>query len=179
MRIYALLAFIGLLYCVSPAEAHAQDETLEATSVSMGDASRFSFVGSLEANLVGLAVGVRPELLWRPFDPEGGGNVRFSFGILGGPELWHFPIALGWRQVFLSGPFRIQLGAGVEQQTFVIPDFDTLSRTAFYAETGFEILLDDNLLLLVQYQLDFSVITLPGFGMGLRAGLRWDLDELW
>ena len=59
------------------------------------DADHFSVGLPAEVDLVGLAFGVRPELLWRPFG--GATHVRVATGLMVGPELAFVPFSLSVR----------------------------------------------------------------------------------
>lgn len=142
----------------------------------LGDPSRFSVAGHLEAQVVGLAFGVRAEALYRPFRPDRGANLRVGLGLQGGPELAYLPIDVGWRQHFV--PHRIltlELGAGFEQQTFFSPDLWPVSRPAFYGEAGFAFQVTPGGWLGAQVVPSFAPFRTPGPSLAVRVGFRWTL----
>lgn len=144
--------------------------------VSPADPRRFSVAGHAEAQVIGLAFGVRAEALYRPFRFDRGANVRVGLGLQGGPEYAYLPVDLGWRQHFV--PHRIltlELGAGYEQQTFFVPGLSPISRPAFYAEGGFAFQVTPGGWLGAQVVPSWAPLARPGPGLAVRAGFRWTL----
>lgn len=163
------LAFLALMLVLPPLSAAAQ----EAPAGGVRD--HFSAGAGAEVDLVGLAYGVRPELLFRPV-ADAGGNLRLAVGLMAGPELTFLPVALGYRQIFRQGrKVQPHLGAGLEWQTFWYGGDSPASRPAIYIETGFELEVVRNAWVGIQYGPDFSPSNLFGFGFVGRITFRYDL----
>lgn len=143
--------------------------------VPAGDPSRVSIAAYLQVDLLGLAVGVRPEVLYRPFRATRGANLRFGFGLLPGPEYFFLPIALGWRQHFVPHHrVTLELGAGYEQQFFFVRDAPAVTRGLMYAEFGLAVRVASRGWLGVQVSPGWAPFRHPGPGIATRIGFRWD-----
>ncbi len=136
---------------------------------------RFSAGAQAEVDVVGLAYGVRPEVLYRPFGADGSTHVRLAFGVLPGPEYTFVPIDLGWRQIFRRGDIvQPVVGAGFEEQFYVISDADTVQRPVIYLEGGVDFRIWKAAYLGVHLAPDISAFVRPGFGLATRLAFRWD-----
>ncbi len=143
--------------------------------VPAGDPSRVSIAAHIQVDLLGLAIGVRPEVLYRPFRATRGANLRFGFGLLPGPEYFFLPIALGWRQHFVPHHrVTLELGAGYEQQFFFVRDAPAVTRGFFYAELGLAVRVASRGWLGVQVAPGWAPFSHPGPGIATRLGFRWD-----
>jgi len=141
----------------------------------MSDPSRFSAAGHFETQLIGLGFGARGDLLYRPFRPNRGANLRLGLGLASGPEFAYLPFALGWRQHFVAHRIvTLELGAGYEQQSVFIPGLAPISRAAVYGEGGLGFRVVERGWLGVQTQLSWAPVERPGPGLSLRLGFRWD-----
>lgn len=143
-----------------------------------GDPRRVSIAAQLQVDLLGLAIGIRPEVLYRPFRATRGANLRFGFGLLPGPEYFFLPIDLGWRQHFVPHHrVTIELGAGYEQQFFFVRDAPTVTRGYFYAELGLAVRVASRGWLGVQFVPGWAPFGHPGPGIATRLGFRWDFGS--
>lgn len=127
----------------------------------------------LEYDVLGKNVGVRPEILWRPLDPDGALNLRAAVGLLPGPEYLYLPISGGARWEFgrpQDWRLRPALGLGAEAQTFVISDHAPVFRVGFYVEAGASWVVGDNAFGLAVAP-DLSIFNRPGAGLSTR--LTW------
>lgn len=162
---------------ITTGEAPPLEITSEGTGHHVGAAAgkRFSAGVPVEVNIVGFALGVRPELLYRPFDPGGGTHLRFAVGVLPGFEFVFVPINVGWRHIYRR-EHRVQpnFGAGFEQQFFLISGEDTIHRPSFYLEGGFDVRLSSSAHLGFQIATDLALFRRPGFGLAPRVTTRWD-----
>ncbi len=168
-----MLLLLAVLALAAPAAAQEIDAQATVAPRSLGD--HFSVGAGLEVDLVGLAYGVRPEVLFRPV-ADGGAHIRLAVGALAGPELWFMPVALGYRHLWSKGrKIRPHLGGGVELQTFWFGGGSPVSRAAFYAETGFEFEVFKGGWVGLQYGPDFAPFSHFGFGFVARTTFRYDL----
>lgn len=154
--------------------------TLLCASLLSGDAQaleadHFSLGLPLEANIVGLAFGAHPELLWRPFDPAGRFQVRAATGVVAGPELALIPISLGIRQMFMpENKFRLGFGAGVQFQNFLPYGHELVPRLDQYYEFYFDVATSDSLRVTAALSPEFGWV--GGFGLGMAARLGVQMD---
>ena len=90
----------------------------------------------IEVDIVGLAFGVHPELLWRPIAADSGFHLRAAVGVMAGPELTLIsPLALGLRQEF--APRRMiqpGIGTGLQWQSFAVYGDGVHHRMDMYME---------------------------------------------
>lgn len=140
------------------------------------DAEHFTLGIPFEANLVGLAFGAQPELLWRPFSPEGRFHVRAATGVVAGPELALVPVSLGTRGVFFpTSKVRPGMGLGLKMQTFLPYGHEAILRLDQYFELTLDVKVQDNLRVGVELSPEFGWIGGFGLGMAARVGVLMDL----
>lgn len=156
---------ISTILCASLLSGEAQ--ALEAENFSLGV--------PLEADVVGLAFGVHPELLWRPFDPVGRFHLRAATGIMAGPELALVPVSLGFRQMLRPEKvFRPGFGAGVQFQAFLPYGHELVPRLDQYYEFYFDVATSDSLRVTAALSPEFGWV--GGFGLGMAARLGVQMD---
>lgn len=140
------------------------------------DADRFSLGVPAEVDLVGLAVGVRPELLWRPVRADGATHVRVATGLMVGPELAFVPLSLSLRgQWFPKRDVHPLAGVGAELQTFYASGHPVVARLAGFAEVGVDVEVTESWSVGLVLEPGFAPKPLIGFGFVARAGVtrRW------
>lgn len=134
------------------------------------DADHFSLGIPAEVDLVGLALGLRPELLWRPFG--GATHLRVATGLMIGPELVFVPLSLTVRgRWFPAAEVHPVAGLGVELQTFSTSDHPTVARVAWLGELGLDVDLDERWSVGFVLEPGFAPKPLIGFSAALRAGV--------
>lgn len=140
------------------------------------DADRFSLGVPVEVDLVGLAAGVRPELLWRPVRADGAMHVRAATGIIAGPELVFVPFSLTLRgQWFPRRDVHPLAGIGAELQTFFTVGHPVVARSAIVTELGVDVEITEQWSTGLVLEPNFAPSPLFGFGFAVRAGVtrRW------
>ena len=157
---------LSTIICASLLSAEAQ--AIEPENLSLGV--------PLEADVVGLAFGVHPELLWRPFDPAGRFHVRAATGAMVGPELALIPVSLGFRQVFRPEKvLRPGFGAGLQFQSFLPYGHSMVPRLDQYYEFYFDVATSDSLRMTATLSPEFGWVGGFGLGMAARLGVQMDL----
>lgn len=137
------------------------------------DEGRFEVGLPLEVTLVGLTVGVRPELLFRPGAPGTVSRLRVAFGVLGGPDQLFLPLSLGYRAQFRqSSIVQPIVGAGLELQHRLVDDLPAVRQFGFYGEFGVGFAVGPQLSLSALFGFDLMLIV-PGLGFGPRLGAGW------
>ena len=140
------------------------------------DASRWSVGVPVEVDLVGLAAGMHPEILFRPAAPDGALNLRFATGVMAGPELTLVPFSLGVRGVIV--PRRIVRpygGLGLQMQVFAPYGAPARARLDVYMELGLDVRIVDSWRIGLQVSPEFGVAPAFGLGMATRLGFQVDL----
>jgi len=146
-----------------------------ATAASL-DAEHFSAGLPVEVDLVGLAFGLHPELLWRPFDPEGAFHLRAATGVMVGPELTLVPVSLGFREVFLpTRTVRPGLGFGLQLQNFFPYGHEHILRLDQYMEITVDVRVRDDMRVGLELSPEFGWLGGFGLGMATRVGVQVDL----
>lgn len=134
------------------------------------DADHFSVGLPAEVDLVGLAFGVRPELLWRPFG--GATHVRVATGLMVGPELAFVPFSFSVRgRWFPKGRVHPIAGLGVELQTFYASDHPVVARPSYYGELGLDVDIVEDWSVGLIVEPGFAPKPLIGFGAAVRVGV--------
>lgn len=148
---------------------------LAPMSAAAVEAERFSLGLPAEVDLVGLAFGVHPELLFRPVQPDGAFHLRFAPGLMIGPELAFVPIGFGIREVALPRKrVRPFAGAGVQVQNFVPYGHPVVTRLDMTLELGVDAQVADDWRVGLQLSPEVGLAGGFGFGMAVRAGVQLD-----
>jgi hypothetical protein len=143
------------------------------------DSERFTVGLPLELDLVGLAVGAHPELLWRPLKPDGALHLRTGTGLMVGPELTLLPLSLGVREVFLPRrAVRPGLGTGVQLQTFFPRQHEPVVRLDLTIEATLDVRVAEGWRVGLQVSPEFGMVGGFGLGMATRLGVSADLPRL-
>ena len=136
------------------------------------DADRLSVGLPAEVNLVGLAFGVRPEVIWRPVGPESALNVRVATGVMVGPELTFIPVSATVRgRFFPRATVHPILGFGAELQTLYASDHPVVARTAYVVEVGLDVNVQGPWSVGLILEPNFAPPPLFGFGTAVRLGV--------
>ena len=144
------------------------------------DAEHFSVAVPAEINLVGLTFGAHPEVLWRPFNPDGAFQLRGSVGLGVGPEMVVFPVSIGARQLFFpTRMIRPGLGMGIQLPNFLPRGHDFVFRVDSYFEASVDVRIREGMRLGFAMSPQFGGIY-GGFGLGMsaRLGLEMELPDL-
>jgi len=159
--ITTLSLLIGLAGLAAPS---AEASPLEAEHFTVGVPA--------EIDMIGLAFGVHPELLWRPFSPEGRAHVRASTGAMFGPELALVPVSLGVREVFFpTATVRPGFGMGVQFQNFLPYGHSAVRRLDQYYEFTLDARVRDGWRVAMELSPEFGWIGGAGAGIGMAARL--------
>ncbi len=136
------------------------------------DPERFSVGLPAEMDLVGLAFGLHPELLWRPFDADGAFHVRAATGLMVGSELALLPVSLGVREVFFpTRKVRPGLGMGVQLQTFFPNHHPPVSRLDMTMEATLDVAVAEGWRVGLQLSPEIGMTSF-GLGMATRLGVQ-------
>lgn len=155
----SLIALAAVLLAAAP-----EDEGALASS-------RFTVGLPAEVDLIGLAYGVRPELLYRPWGETSRSRLRLALGALTGPEYFFQPISFGYRAVF-RGDRTVQplLGLGLELQQFIVHDAPILRRwPVAYVEFGSGFAITERIQVGALASAELKLGGEPGPGLSLRA----------
>lgn len=136
------------------------------------DTDRFSVGLPAEVDLVGLAYGVRPEVMWRPIGADSALNLRFATGLMVGPELAFTPLSATVRgRFFPRAKVHPILGAGAELQTFFISDHPVVARAAYVFEVGLDVNATGPWSVGLVIEPNFAPPPSFGFGTAARLGV--------
>lgn len=140
---------------------------------SVAEEGRFEVGLPLEVTLVGLTVGVRPELVFRPGAPGTVSRLRVAFGVFGGPDQLFLPLSLGYRAQFRQASIvQPIVGLGLELQHRLVDDLPPVRQFGFYGEVGVGFAVTQHLSLSAVFGFDLMLIV-PGIGFGPRLGASW------
>ncbi len=149
---------------------------LGAALAAPPDLERLSVGLPVEMDLVGLAFGLHPELLWRPLGEQGAFHVRGATGLMVGPELALLPLSLGVREVFFPArKVRPGLGAGVQLQTFFPRQHAPTARLDLTMEATLDVEVAEGWRVGLQISPEFGMVGGFGLGMATRIGVQRDL----
>lgn len=168
----------------------AEDGQLQKATrgTSLWGAENFTLNLPVQVDLVGLAGGIQPELLWRPFGSRADWfHLRASLGFTAGPELVHLtPLSLGIRLVFLRG-WRVQplVGVGIAWQLFLPYGGHPANRLDMTMELGVRVKLTKGFALGLAVSPEFGLAAVTpqgfasGFGLGMASRLFLSKDLPW
>jgi hypothetical protein len=149
-----------------------------AEPTPLSDPGRWSVGLPAEVDLVGLAFGVHPEALWRPFAPDGAIHLRAATGFMGGPELSLVPVSAGVRVIaFPRRRVRPGLGTGLQLQTFFPHQHAPVVRLDQTIELTLDVRVVEAWRVGMQLSPEFGLA--PGFGLGMAARLGVQRDLPW
>jgi hypothetical protein len=142
-----------------------------AEPVGAASPDRFSVGMPAEVDLVGLAFGVHPELLYRPVQPDGAFHLRLAPGLMVGPELAFGPVGLGVREIlFPRKRVRPHAGLGVQLQTFVPYGHVAKVRLDMTMELGLDVRVAERWRVGMNLSPELGLVGGFGFGMAARLG---------
>jgi hypothetical protein len=154
--------------------------------VSRWSGERWSVGAPVEVDLVGLAVGLHPEVLFRPFTADGGFHLRAAAGVMAGPELTLLsPLALGIRQELFPRK-RVQpgLGTGVQWQSFAVYGDHIHHRLDMYMELAVHVRVHEDYDVGIQLSPEIGMMGIGGegaystFGLGMAVRLNVQRNTL-
>jgi hypothetical protein len=126
-----------------------------------------------EVNLVGLAGGLRPELLWTV---GAGQSLRFAAGMMVGPELTFVPVDIGYRAVFFpERKVHPELGLNWEGQNILSSGMPKVRRGAMSLDLGCRGDIGEHWSVGGHISPDFALVGDMGFGLAIRAGVWYRL----
>lgn len=158
--------------------------TAEARDTLFGVSTNELTVGApLEVDVVGLAAGVHPEVLWRPLEEGSGLRLRASSALKFGSEFTLLaPLSLGLRwQTSSQRLVQAQFGTGFQWKMFLVPDSGAHQRIDWYWELGVNarVAPKQRLGLTIVPEFGLANITAEGlsgtFGLGLAARVGWSM----
>lgn len=152
---------LGLMLALLAAEPPPAEEAERGTQVLLE-------LG-VEATLVGLGFGARPELLIQPGGPGTASQIRFAVGVFGGPDHLFIPVSVGYRAHFRSTKLlQPMVGAGLEMQNRFVSDLPAVNQYGLYLEGGLVFGITRSLFAGVMVTADLMLFGGPGFGLGPR-----------
>jgi hypothetical protein len=156
----------------------------QASDTFLGiDKRRLTVGAPLEVDVVGFAVGVHPELLWRPFSEDSGLRLRAASALkLGSEYTLLAPVSLGVRwQTSSVRLVQAELGTGLQWKAFLVPDSGAHQRVDWYWEAGLSarIASAHRVGLMAVPEFGLANITAGGlsgtFGLGLALRVTWSM----
>jgi hypothetical protein len=176
------LALIGLGLASTEPAAPESPQTAE----SRWSGERWSVGTPVEVDLVGLAVGLHPEVLYRPFKADGGFHLRAAAGVMAGPELTLLsPLALGIRQeLFPRRRVQPGLGTGIQWQSFAVYGDHVHHRLDMYMELAVHVQVHEDYDVGLQLSPEIGMMGVGGegaystFGLGMAVRLNVQRNTL-
>lgn len=136
-------------------------------------AHRFTVGLPAEVTVVGLTLGIRPEVLYRFGCAGSRSRLRAAIGILDGPEQLFVPVSVGYRAIFRQrSTVTAMVGVGGEWQNRIVSDLPTVRQYGVYLEGGVGITATARLTIDFAVALDVMVFGGPGIGLGPRLGVQ-------
>lgn len=151
-----------------------------ASPEALKDGDRWSVGVPAEVDLVGLAWGLHPEALYRPFREDGGFHLRAAAGVMVGREVTLVsPLAVGVRHEFFPTK-RVQpsVGTGLQWQSFVVYEDKVHHRVDMYMETSLHVRVHEDYDVGLQMSPEFGFLGFGGggaystFGLGMAVRLN-------
>jgi hypothetical protein len=167
---------VGLPSAIAVADTYADRTEADgdpAATESPSAAHRFTIGLPAEVTLVGLTLGIRPEVLYRFGCAGARSRLRVAIGLLDGPDQFFVPVSVGYRAIFRQrSTVNPMVGAGGEMQNRMVSDFPTVRQYGVYLEGGLGIKATQRLTFDFAAALDVMLLGGPGAGLGLRLGVQ-------
>ena len=135
----------------------------------------------LEVDIVGLAAGIHPEVLWRPSQKDSSFHLRAATALKPGSEFTLFaPLSVGARWLwFRESPVQVGLGTGLQWKAFLVPNSGAHQRIDWYWEATVEGRVDARQRIGIAAVPEFGMANITGdgfsgtFGLGLAFRATW------
>lgn len=147
--------------------------TLFASHASADNTTGLSYVLPLEVTVIGLTYGLRPELVYTPFEKAKWLEAKASFGLLPGPEYFSTPLSLGIRGRYFDFALHPTAGIALTEDVLWISDADPVLRTTMDLEIGLSYDIDERWSIDAQAYTGWAIITDIGPVAGMRLGVRY------
>ncbi|MBP9087656.1 MAG: hypothetical protein KBG15_16155 [Kofleriaceae bacterium] len=139
-------------------------------------AHRFTVGLPAEVTVVGLTMGIRPEVLYRFGCAGTRSRLRAAIGVLNGPDQFFVPVSVGYRAIFRQrSTVTAMVGVGGEWQNRIVSDLPTVRQYGLYLEGGVGIKATARFTIDFAVALDVMVFGGPGIGLGPRLGVQFAL----
>jgi hypothetical protein len=155
---------------VESGQGAAATKALEAND-SLWNRARVAL--PVEASVIGLTVGVRPEFLFQPFEGARWFELRAAAGVLPGPEYLSTPLSVGIRGRYLDFPVHPLLGIALTQDIYWISDAAPILRGIVETDVGLSIDVAPQWAVDAVAYGGWGAIGEPGPLAGLRLGIRY------
>lgn len=146
-------------------------EDPQATEPSVLHRLRFGM--PLEASVIGLTVGARPEILFPLLDDGPWLELRVAAGMLPGPEYLATPVSVGLRGRYLDMPVHPLLGLAFTQEILWISDASPVLRGVVEADIGLSVDVHPQWAVDALVYSGWAAMGEPGPVAGMRLGLRF------
>lgn len=170
------VALVAALMLGSSASAEEGVEARDQAAEPESSERRWELMLSPEVTAVGLSFGLRPELVYRPFERGTASRLTASLGLLWGPEFLYVPVSVGYRAVYRSEKtVRPVLGVGLELQQRIVGDAPWAEQLGLYLEGGVLVGLNERASVGLLLRPDVMFVGLAGAGLSARLALGWAL----
>jgi len=126
-----------------------------------------------EVTIVGLTYGVKPEIVYTPFEQAKWLEAKASVGIMPGPEYFSTPLTLGIRGRYFDFALHPMAGMAITEDFLWISDAPPVIRTAVEMDLGLSYDINDQWSIDAQAYTGWSIINDIGPTAGMRLGVRY------
>ena len=144
-----------------------------ATNASADNSTGLSYVIPMEVTVVGLTYGIKPELVYTPFEKAKWLEAKASFGIMPGPEYFSTPLSLGIRGRYSDFALHPMAGIAITEDFIWISDAPPVIRTGVEMDLGLSYDINAQWSIDAQTYTGWSIINDIGPLAGLRFGVRY------
>lgn len=146
---------------------------LFVTTAHADNTTGLSYVLPVEVTVVGLTYGIRPELVYTPFEKAKWLEAKASFGIMPGAEFFSTPLSLGIRGRYFDFMLHPTAGIALTEDFLWISDADPVIRTSMEMDIGLSYDINDQWSIDTQAYTGWTIINDIGPVTGLRMGVRY------
>ena len=134
----------------------------------------FSYVLPVEVTVVGLTYGIKPEVVYTPFEQAKWLEAKASVGLMPGPEYFSTPLTLGIRGCYFDFALHPTAGIALTEDFIWISDAPAVIRTAMEMDLkGLSYDINDQWAIDAQAYTGWAIINDIGPTAGLRVGVRF------
>ena len=147
--------------------------SLFAANANADNTTGLSFVIPTEVTVVGLTYGIKPELVYTPFEQAKWLEAKASFGVMPGPEYFSTPLSLGIRGRYFDFALHPMAGIAITEDFIWISDAPPVIRTGVEMDLGLSYDINQQWSNDSQAYTGWSIIKDIGPLAGMRLGVRY------
>ena len=134
---------------------------------------QLAYVLPVEVTVIGLTSGIRPEIVYTPFENLKWFETKASVGLMPGAEFLSTPVSLGVRGRYFDFVLHPTAGLALTEDLLWITDAAPVVRTTMEMDLGLSYDVNDRWAIDAQAYTGWGIVGEAGPVAGMRLGLRF------